>query len=178
MFKRILVGLDGSDHARRALEIAIDLAKAHGGSLVLVRVVDHGPLSEGERKLAQTEYGLSDVASRTHDIPPFASESVPSPPLPAARILSSDAALAVRAEIARAQLQDSQQDALAKGVKSVEMRLGTGDAAKFILDAAKSEKADLIAIGSRGQSDFQGLIFGSTSHKVTHLASCSCLTVS
>jgi nucleotide-binding universal stress UspA family protein len=35
----------------------------------------------------------------------------------------------------------------------------------------------LIVLGSRGLSDIQGLMFGSTSHKVTHLASCSCVTV-
>ncbi|MGC8974272.1 MAG: universal stress protein, partial [Thermoproteus sp.] len=33
MFKRILVAYDGSQHARRALEVAIDLAKKYGAKI-------------------------------------------------------------------------------------------------------------------------------------------------
>lgn len=39
MFRRILVPLDGSEHADRALEEAIDIARLGGGSLRLVAVV-------------------------------------------------------------------------------------------------------------------------------------------
>lgn len=37
--RRIVVGVDGSDHARRALEFAIDEAEAHGGRLEAVMVI-------------------------------------------------------------------------------------------------------------------------------------------
>src|SRR5438270_651111 len=43
MFKRILVPLDGSVRAERALPIAARLARASGGSIVLVRVVSTAP---------------------------------------------------------------------------------------------------------------------------------------
>ena len=43
MFKRILVPLDGSVRAERALQIAARLARASGGSIVLVRVVSTAP---------------------------------------------------------------------------------------------------------------------------------------
>ena len=42
--------------------------------------------------------------------------------------------------------------------------------------AADRVDADLIIMGRRGLSDFTGLVIGSTSHKVGHLAPCACLT--
>src|SRR5207244_3387525 len=45
MFKRILVPRDGSGRAERALPIAVRLARAFGGSIVLVRVVSTAPAS-------------------------------------------------------------------------------------------------------------------------------------
>src|SRR5947199_2220997 len=43
MFKRILVPLDGSERAERALPIAARLARASGSSIFLVRVVSTAP---------------------------------------------------------------------------------------------------------------------------------------
>src|SRR2546421_12179371 len=43
MFKRILVPLDGSGRAERALPIAARMARAGGGSIVLGRVVSNEP---------------------------------------------------------------------------------------------------------------------------------------
>src|SRR5436305_1777739 len=45
MFKRILVPLDGSGRAERALPIAARMARACGGSILLVRVVSTEPAS-------------------------------------------------------------------------------------------------------------------------------------
>jgi nucleotide-binding universal stress UspA family protein len=39
MFERILVPVDGSKHARYAVEMAIDLAKCHGSSIYLLHVI-------------------------------------------------------------------------------------------------------------------------------------------
>ena len=43
MFRKILVGLDGSPSARRALEVAIELAKCHGSDLSVLAVEEHLP---------------------------------------------------------------------------------------------------------------------------------------
>jgi nucleotide-binding universal stress UspA family protein len=52
-----------------------------------------------------------------------------------------------------------------------------GDPAKEILSVAAEEHADIIIMGRRGMGDLAGLLLGSVSHKVSHLAECACLTV-
>jgi nucleotide-binding universal stress UspA family protein len=42
---------------------------------------------------------------------------------------------------------------------------------------AKAQAADLIITGRHGFGPLKSLLLGSTSHKVTQLAECSCMTV-
>lgn len=178
MFKRIVVGLDGSSHARKALDIATELATLHHASLVLVRALSDAPLTEAERDLARTEYGVADLGERAPVTAIVEAGADPRMRFSAAHERPVDAAFRVRGEIAQDLLEDARQGALRQGVESVETRIETGDPAEVILGVAKAEKADLIVIGSRGLSDLQGLVFGSTSRKVAHRAPCTCLTVS
>ena len=53
----------------------------------------------------------------------------------------------------------------------------TGSVAPTILEAARSLSADLIVMGTRGLSDFTGLLLGSVAHKVIHHADCPVLVV-
>jgi nucleotide-binding universal stress UspA family protein len=64
-----------------------------------------------------------------------------------------------------------------KGVKNIEVRLLDGSPADQILSAAEHEKADMIVMGSRGLGKFADLLMGSVSHRVSHLAPCTCVTV-
>ena len=63
------------------------------------------------------------------------------------------------------------------GVEQVSTQVIDGKPAENIISAAEHEKADLIVMGRRGLGDIAGLLMGSVSHKVTHLAECACLTV-
>jgi nucleotide-binding universal stress UspA family protein len=177
MFTRIVVGLDGSDHARKALVIAISVAKNDKADLVLVRALSDGSLSEAERELAETEFGIKGLDEQSPASVLADANSDPRLRFSAAHERTQNVLLRARTDMAQAFLEGAQQDAIQAGVAKVEIRIEVGDPAKVILNVAKTEKADLIAIGSRGLSDIQGLVFGSTSHKVTHLAPCSCLTV-
>jgi len=52
-----------------------------------------------------------------------------------------------------------------------------GSPTENILKRAKDDDFDMIVMGSRGLSDLGGLLLGSVSHKVSHLAECTCVTV-
>jgi nucleotide-binding universal stress UspA family protein len=178
MFKRIIVGLDGSDHARKALEIAIELARIGKSSLVLVHALNEAPLSEAERKLAETEFGMRDLTERPPVTAVAGAGQDPRLGVSATPAQALHTSLRARTEMTQFLLDQIREDALRQGIENVEINIEGGEPADVILAAAKANKADLIVIGSRGLSDLQGLVYGSTSHKVAHRAPCTCLTVS
>lgn len=55
--------------------------------------------------------------------------------------------------------------------------VAVGHVAGDIVDTAKAFESDLIVMGSRGLSDVQGLLLGSVTHKVMHLAQVPVLVV-
>jgi len=63
------------------------------------------------------------------------------------------------------------------GCTQFESEVLTGNPAKAIIKAATERKADMIVMGSRGLSDFEGLMLGSVSHKVNQFAPCTCVFV-
>ncbi len=63
------------------------------------------------------------------------------------------------------------------GLKEVEIETDEGPIARTIVARAKSFKADLIVIGSRGMGDVEGLLRGGVSHRVEMLAKCPVLVV-
>lgn len=52
-----------------------------------------------------------------------------------------------------------------------------GRPAEVIEDVAKAEKVDIIVMGSKGKSDFEGFMLGSVTHKVLHTSPCPVLVV-
>jgi nucleotide-binding universal stress UspA family protein len=133
---KIFLPVDGSDHSRRAIDQAAQLARLSGGEVRVFHFQEREPSKAGVA-------GFETTADATGLV---------------------DAALG--------QLR-------AAGVKaSGETRAGlAGEAAKAIVDEAGRFGADLIVMGSRGLSDFQGLLVGSVAHKVLHYAHCPVLIV-
>ena len=60
---------------------------------------------------------------------------------------------------------------------SVQENLLEGPEAEAILKAADTHGTDLIVIGTRGLGSIEGLLFGSVSRKVSHLAPCPVLLI-
>jgi len=52
-----------------------------------------------------------------------------------------------------------------------------GDPAQAILDASRSEQADIIVMGSRPRRNVRRLVLGSVSSQVARLATCSVVVV-
>ena len=63
------------------------------------------------------------------------------------------------------------------GLKEVEIETDEGPIARTIVARAKSFKADLIVIGSRGMGDVAGMLRGGVSHRVETMAKCPVLVV-
>jgi len=142
----ILVALDGSDHARSALELASDIATKYGATLHVINAIESSKLPDALRRYAESEH-IEGSAQRIY------------------------------ASIAERMLDAASKEAKELGVKDVRLVIRNGDPAGQIVDYAKEAKIDMIVMGSKGLSDIQGLLLGSVSHKVSHLAPCTCVTV-
>ena len=176
MIKRVLVALDGSEHANKAMDLACEMARRFGAELIALHVLPDRPLSEAERKMAEVEF-QAEIA-QSFDLARLTDAQ--------GNARSMSQRLAEQAEVTGGRfrralgerlIEEAARRAKKNSVASVRTILGEGDAATAILRAADDVAADIIVMGRRGLGDLAGLLLGSVSHKITHLASCACLTV-
>jgi len=176
VFSKILVALDDSDHAEKALDIASDLAAKYGADLIALHVLSDHALTEEERHMAEIEYGGEVVKRLDADV---LMQVRGEPRVVAKQLIDQYAATGrvIRRVIGEKLMDTAQTHARARGVASVEPVIEEGDPAKAILRIAKDRGVDLIVMGSRGRSAAKDLLMGSVSRKVGHLAACSCIMV-
>lgn len=174
MFKTIIVATDGSDHADKAVAVAGDLAAKYGAKMTLVHVLLRRDAETAElRRLMDVhelqgklreEFDRFDDMRRTSARTSGIAISIPFPE-------------GVLVGVGHAIVDKAEDIAKQHGAKKVDRVIREGDASDVILGCAKDQKADLIVMGTRGLSDLKGLFVGSVSHKVSHLAPCTCITV-
>ena len=63
-----------------------------------------------------------------------------------------------------------------KGIPHTE-RILEGSPAEMISDVARTEKVDMIVMGSRGLNDLEGLLLGSVTHRMLKIAPCPVLVI-
>lgn len=149
MIRSVLVAVDGSEPAERAIDLAADLAAKYDAALTLLHV--------------QARPGRAAVPK---ELEAFA--QIEHVELTEAEMFRQSGEELLR----RADMH-----ARAAGAKNVTTLFETGDPSSRISAHAKAGKFDLVAMGRRGLGDLSGLLLGSVSHKVAQLASCACLTV-
>ncbi|TFH86416.1 universal stress protein [Billgrantia azerbaijanica] len=145
MFKTLLVPVDGSEHAKKALAVACQLARQNDATLHILHI------PEALAHETTLVWGIGAIA------------------LEASR---EDLERTGRQVVDRAA-----EDARQQGAPRVETIIAQGEPARTIVSEARKSGADAIVMGSRGLSDITGLIVGSTSHKVSHAATCTVITV-
>jgi nucleotide-binding universal stress UspA family protein len=171
MIKTILVPTDGSEHAKKAVTLAADIADKYDSRMVILHVLSKDPLPESLVRMA----GAENITPPRSE-PPIA--PTPEGQFPASTIFGqTDDKPEIRRFVAERLLSEAEKIVKAEGVQDVHCVIEDGDPVKEILRHAKEDSATLIVMGSRGLGDLQGLLMGSVSHKVSQLAECSCVTV-
>lgn len=174
--KRILVPVDGSDHAVRAAAFAGDLAQKYDADVILLHVIDRSRQeSEEAEHMAEVEH----IIRRGHDQLPW----VANVPAELVAMLGPDIGEAER-ERALGFLADRVVGLASEVVREhgvaedrIRVLFKNGHPVKRILETIDEEGADLVVTGSRGLSDLRGVLQGSVSHRVAHYAPCNVVTV-
>lgn len=171
MFKKILCPIDGSDHARKAEKLAIDLARTNQAELIflhsLLRNADPNELERFARVEHLTKV-VEPELSRLRSVAGRLDYGFVEPP--------SDTSRAY-AEIGQSLLESARMEATAEGIKTIQVIMTDGDAADQILRTIEQEGVDCVVIGSRGLTDLSALVLGSVSHKVLNRTPCTCIVV-
>jgi nucleotide-binding universal stress UspA family protein len=145
MIQKILIAIDGSSHAKKAVELACDIASKMNATIYLIHVVPFVHLA--------AQIGWPCAQEETH------------------AFIDS---LRTEGEGIIARIE---KDIEANGIETVYGFVLEGDPAKEVLGFAKKNGVDMIIMGSHGAGSAGALLIGSVSHKVTHLAPCTCVTV-
>ena len=176
MMKNIVVALDGSDNAKRALDMAASLAGKFDGRLTIVHVAGTKPLSNEERQMADVEFA-DRIGKHVKTLNPEAIQGFKEAGLRGFLSRRADEDAVVKKVLGEAILEAAGNSAKAQGANEVETVLEDGEAASKIVEVAKDRGADLIVVGCRGLSELGELVHGSVSHKVNHMAPSNVMTV-
>lgn len=139
MFKRILVPLDGSIRAERALRVAARIARAARGSVVLLQAVT-----------THVEYAT-----------PLYGPYLTQPTMP-------EGVLEMRVARSKAYIESVSQSETLAGV-NVETKVVVGAAAQAIDDVACEVDADLVVMCSHGDTGFKRWVLGSVAQSLSRV---------
>jgi nucleotide-binding universal stress UspA family protein len=147
MVKKVLVAVDGSEQSLKAVDQGADIALKYGAELYLIHVVEKIKLTDEFKKFMDVE-------------------KVGEPP-----------EYLYLTRIGEKVLKKAEEIAKSKGIREPRLVIEEGDPAGKIAEYARLNQVDWIFLGSRGLSGIGGLLMGSVSNKVCHIAEATCITV-
>jgi nucleotide-binding universal stress UspA family protein len=147
MSKTIVVPIDGSESALQALDVAAELAPSEDDKIILLTVIGNKDVPKELQRYLEVEH-------------------VKGPPEWEYDQLIGTGIM----DEGKKRLHD--QD-----IHHMTTLVERGDPAKMIATTANQHSADMIVMGNRGLGNVTGLVFGSVSRKVNHLAGCTVVTV-
>ena len=174
MFNKILCPTDGSGHANKALDLAIDMAKKYDAELVILHVPHRSEDIEALQRFGEIE-GLAEHVSSEMDRLRAMDYRVAMETDSA--FLDSGISPRLLIELGQHIIDAAKLRAEQDGFNNADARIEAGDPADRILKCIDSEKIDCVIMGSRGLNNFKGLFLGSVSHKVANRAVCTCIAV-
>ena len=174
MFNKILCPTDGSDHAYKALDLAIDMAKKYEAALVIMHVPHRSENIDALQRFAETE-GLAEHVNT--EINRLRSMDYRVAVATGSAFQDSGVSPRLLIEVGRHIIDGAKGHAEQRGLENVDARLEAGDPADRILECIDKEKIDCVIMGSRGLNNLKGLFLGSVSHKVANRAPCTCIAV-
>lgn len=177
MIKTILAPTDGSDHANKAVDLAADIASKYGARMVILHVLLRHTSATDIKALCKDIDAPDALVKKLEEVETaaLATTAVPYGGSVGAVLLPvPEGALK---EVGELIAEKARRAAEAKGVEDVTVQVVDGAPADCILAAAEHEGADMIVMGCRGLGRISALLMGSVSHKVSHVAPCTCVTV-
>jgi nucleotide-binding universal stress UspA family protein len=148
MFQKILVPLDGSTPAEKALDLACDMARCYGGEVTVLQIVEEA-LDVGSAAMARA----TSMATG-----------------------STDQAMGMMRQQVESYLREVVQERLDTGV-SILTVVNNGVAVDGILRFAKEQAFDLIVMATHGRSGLSRLAFGSVTEDVLRRADCPVIVI-
>jgi nucleotide-binding universal stress UspA family protein len=176
--KRILVAIDGSRAADKALDVALDLAELHGAEIRLLHVLLRDKEPEELLRLPDLVRAGNDLVEELKCL-----ALRPRKARSATEMMSNPSApdRPIRVEILRKigtyLLKRSSLCAESRCLRAEALKLADGPVAQRIIETAIAVQADAIVMGSRGLRLIDALGFGSASQEVFRSAPCTCIAV-
>ncbi len=150
MYKKILIGIDGSDDAHKALKKVMDFYKDWKSEIVAFHSIEHHmapisfPIYGSSYSLLQESYSTIRSEYRT------AGERM----MEETKKIFKEAEIPIKTRL----IEDSKPE-------------------HYAVDTAKDESFDLIVLGSKGHHSKMGMILGTVATHVVNNASCDVLIV-
>ena len=147
MVEKILAAIDGSEESWKALDMACDLARLYGARLQALHVVPEAKLPEELHRYAEAEHVGGSDTYLYYEI------------------------------VVEGLLREAKARAARKGLADLDCSSVRGRPVDVIVAAARDGGTDMVVMGRRGTGKIKGLLMGSVSQAVSHLAPCTCVTV-